>query len=182
MKYLYITFLLMAPSLTFAQEDYAESLIGIWAMDPIKEIVPGAANVTEYKDDGSYSLTSYRCISDTEFVRTEENDSYGIWRMEGSDIITTPTDTEEIREIDEQLEAIKAMFENATEEEKQNFYKNAPPEMIAYIEAKPIEGRETIVSLSMTRMESKQEIMTGVSIDFISTKVSTPYPNCENFG
>lgn len=181
MNKLYLTFALAAfSSLVHANEGYEAKLIGIWAMEPIKEVIPGAANVTEYREDGTYSLTSFRCTSDSEFLRAEEYDSEGKWRIEGNEIITS-TSSEEVKEVNDQFEPIKEMFKNATDEERENFYKNAPAELIAYIEDKPIESIETIISLSDVEMNSKQKITPDVTLNLMSSKTDIISPNCSKF-
>ena len=83
----------------FYSDASSNLLVGKWGMRPLKKVKVGAANVTEFKSDGTYKITNFRCTGRNEYSRDPSLDSEGTWKLDGLNIITTITKPEEIETI-----------------------------------------------------------------------------------
>jgi len=136
--------------------DVANLLVGTWAMRPLKEVKVGAANVTEFKEDGTYKLHNFRCTARNEYSRDPSLDSEGTWAIDGLDIVTTVTDPNEIKQI-------KTLLKGAFS-----------PELL--------KSKERISSLSSDSLMTKQAISASKNLVMSYKKVQSIEPNCTFFG
>lgn len=166
---------------SLSENNYEKDLIGIWAMNPIIEPVKGAANVTQYNQDGSYHLFDYICTGDGHFTRDPSHDSRGRWRIEGNDIITTPGEPEELKKLAVMADELRAKLDSLSPEKRKILRNTAPKDILNIIDGNYPEGRETIIALSNTTMKSKQEWILGSYMNFTSIKVNEVKPSCEKF-
>jgi hypothetical protein len=166
---------------SFSENNYEKNLIGIWAMNPILEPVKGAANVTQYNQDGSYHLFDYICTGDGHFTRDPSHDSRGRWRIEGNNIITTPGEPEELKKLAVMADELRTKLDSESPEKRKMLRSAAPKDILNIIDGNYPEGTETIITLSSTTMKSKQEWILGSYMHFTSIRVNEVKPSCDKF-
>lgn len=163
-----------------SETDYNRDLVGIWAMKPIVYPVKGAANVTQYNEDGTYHLFDYKCTGNGKYSRDETYDSIGTWHIEGEDIVTVPENPEELKKLSTLAEQVRAKLDSMSPEMREKLRSSTSKNILDIIDGNYPVGKEKIITLSSNSMSSKQDLGLVV-ISLTSLKVKEIQPLCEDF-
>ena len=163
-----------------SETDYNRDLVGIWAMKPIVYPVKGAANVTQYNQDGTYHLFDYKCTGNGKYSRDQTYDSIGTWHIEGEEIVTVPGNPEELKKLSILAEEVRAKLDSMSPEMRENLRSSTPKNILDMIDGNYPVGKEKIITLTSNAMSSKQDLGLMV-ISLSSLKVNEIKPLCEDF-
>ncbi|WP_066964191.1 tetratricopeptide repeat protein [Microbulbifer sp. Q7] len=160
-----------------------ENLVGKWAMFPVAWPVAGAANITEYRDDGSYKLKVFICDGKGGFERKPELDSEGRWEVHKQKIITTVLGYESNQGGAKSLSEIRQELKSKEEFGKKFYIDNAPRIVVDALgqSEKMTIVEESIVSLAGNEMRGGQEWENNQFVEMSYVKVKKIEPLCQHF-
>ena len=162
-------------------QEIADKLVGIWGMEPLTSVSRGAANVTEYKADGTYKLHAFKCKHGGEFIREKENDTAGTWRIEDSTILTDHSDPELQEQIAEIKRELNQELAKLPPEKRDAFLKLLPPDIQQAMNDGDTISKERVLSISDNEFSSDQDWIAGTKLKYKNHRLEEIKPLCDDF-
>ncbi len=149
-------------------------------MLPIVWPIAGAANVTEYREDGSYKLHVFICDAKGGFERKAELDSEGRWEVRDAKIVTTVFDFESNQGGAKTLSTIRQELESEDDLGRKFFLDNAPRIVVDALSQsrKMTVVEEYIASIAGDEMRGAQEWRKNEFVEVDYVKVNELEPLC----
>nr|WP_158217331.1 tetratricopeptide repeat protein [Microbulbifer agarilyticus] len=152
-------------------------------MVPISWPIAGAANITEFNEDGSYKLYVFSCSPEGGYERKPELDSDGRWQTHGRKIITTVFDFETNQGGAKSLSEIRRELAGMSEREVNFFLEDQPKIVVDALSQsrKMTVVEEYITSISGSEMNGSQEWRKNEFVEMYYVKVNKIEPLCSMY-